>query len=73
MLPKSMSMLVAVSVIFIGVMLLLGNMGVLPAQFVAMWPTVLIVAGLVAISCFDGERLKKLKPGASAKKSSKKK
>lgn len=68
--PKSLSMLVAVSAIFIGAILLLGNMGAIPSHLVGMWPVVLIVAGLVGICCLDPE---KMKSTSSSKKNSKKK
>lgn len=56
MLPKSTTLLMAVTAIFVGVLLLLGNMGVLPPSITGLWPVVLIVAGLVALTCFEGEK-----------------
>jgi hypothetical protein len=67
MLPKNSTLLVAVSVIFIGVFLLLGNLGVISNKVMAMWPVVLIVSGLVGISCMDG--FKKSGDSKSTKKS----
>jgi hypothetical protein len=53
-----MTLLVAVTVIFIGVILLLGNMGVIPNNLMALWPVVLIISGLVGLACIDGEKIK---------------
>jgi uncharacterized membrane protein len=57
MMPKPITLLVAVSVIFIGVILLLGNMGVIPNSLMALWPVILIVAGLIGLTCTDGKTM----------------
>ncbi|MEO8581476.1 MAG: DUF5668 domain-containing protein [Patescibacteria group bacterium] len=68
MLPKSMTLLIAVTVIFVGVILLLGNMGVIPNSVMAIWPVVLVVAGLVGLICVDPEKRKLIPHGRSSKK-----
>lgn len=56
MLPKSTTLLVAVTVIFVGVILLLGNMGVISNKMMSLWPVVLVVAGLVGLVCTGPEK-----------------
>ncbi len=68
MLPKPMSVTVAVAAIFVGVLLLLGNMGVISNQLMSLWPVVLIVAGLVGLLCTDPEKRQLITKRPSKKK-----
>lgn len=68
MLPKSTNLIVAVTVIFVGVFLLLGNMGIIPNQIMALWPVVLIIGGLVGLICTDPEKRKIISRHSSKKK-----
>lgn len=49
--PKTM--VLPVAAIFIGVLILLGNMNVIPAELANLWPVVLVFAGLLGISMSD--------------------
>lgn len=51
MLPKNI--VLPVVVIFVGVLLLLGNMEIIPAELTAFWPVVLVVGGLVGLTSMD--------------------
>lgn len=53
MLPKHSHLIITLTVIFIGVVLLLGNLGIIPRNIVALWPIILVLAGLVGLSCMD--------------------
>lgn len=68
MLPKSTTLIIAVTAIFIGVFLLLGNMGVISNQLMAIWPIILVVAGLVGLICSDPEKRSILPRRGSKKK-----
>lgn len=50
---QTRNLLIPVAVIFIGVMFLLGNMGIIPDQIFSLWPVVLVVAGLIGLSSID--------------------
>lgn len=67
------TILIAVTVIFIGVILLLGNMGIISNNMVALWPVILIIAGLVGLTLLDGNPLKRSTSASTHIPASKKK
>ncbi len=73
MLPKNLT--VPVTVIFVGVILLLGNMGIIPNEIVAFWPVILVVGGLIGLTTMDigNTPLKKTKSSPVKKSTIKKK
>lgn len=52
---QSKALILPGATVLIIIVLVLGNMGVLPASVTNLWPIILVVAGLVGLTSYDGE------------------
>ncbi len=67
------NVLLPVTVIFLGVALLLINMGIIPLDLAQFWPVILVIAGLVGLTVVMGPEKKTKRRSSRKKRKSRKK